>query len=238
MRKLVLVAVCVGMVASLAQAAFIVETHSSGKAYANFTYQDGTTPSYSIQCYAPGLIATNTAFGGNGTIDNYIFSYTPGVDADNTTFTAGDALGTHRIDPAATLVAEDQLASGLAGSGTGTYKVYISWPKTGNANAAGSLITITSDGADIVLNPIPQNGDPSFPATYTDIGAAGMDKWLCIGTVDLTAGNTYTVSQLANVASYVSQRSAGVMWEMVPEPTALVLLGLGSLLMVRRRRTA
>jgi len=32
--------------------------------------------------------------------------------------------------------------------------------------------------------------------------------------------------------------SGAAMFDMVPEPAALVLLGLGSLLMIRRRRTA
>ena len=235
MKKVVLMALCVGMVASLAQAAFIVETHTSGKAFANFASTSGV-PSYSIKCTAPGLQATNTAYGGNGTIDEWTYSYTPGVNADNTVFAVGDTLGTHRLDSSMVLTAENQLATGMVGGGSGTYKVFITWPTTGNANAAGSKITITSDGAPIELNPVSQNGDESFPATWTEVGNAGENKWLCIGTVQLTAGNTYKVVQLANATTFVSQRSGGVMWEMVPEPAAAVLLGLGSVLFARRRR--
>ncbi len=238
MRNLIVAGLAVAMLVSAAQAAFIVEPHSSGKAFANFSYLGPTgAPSYSTtKGTAPGLVATSSAFGGSGAAeDRYIFSYTPGVDADNTVFSAGDPLGTHKLEPTLNLVAEAQTATGLVGGATGLYKVYITWPKSGNVNTAGSTITVYSDGAPIELTPVSQNGDPAFSSTYTEVGAAGTNKWLCIGTVQLTAGVTYKVEQLALSLTYVSQRSAGVMWELVPEPATAMLLSLGGLFLRRRR---
>jgi len=219
-RNLVFVAMLAALVAPV-QAAFLVEAHSSGLANGNFSLGgDTTSVSASIPSVAYGLTATSSVFGGNGSAfgDTYIYSYTPGTDADNLPIPAGTDLG------------NGDLASGLVGGGDGLYNVYITWPETTNANAAGSKITVTSDGADIVLDPVNNNtggtGDP---------GASSA--WLLIGAdVTLTAGNTYTVSQVANYNSYVSQRSHGVMWEAVPEPFSVSLLGIGALALLRRRK--
>jgi hypothetical protein len=63
--------------------------------------------------------------------------------------------------------------------------------------------------------------------------------WNLLGTVQLTAGNTYTVTQTAPNTSFTSMRSGGVMWELqpIPEPATLSLaaLGLIGVLSVRRK---
>lgn len=217
-----------------AQAAFIVEADNAapaGKAFDHFsTPLPGGFSLSTVASTAVGLAGNQSAFGNPADAtgpDLYTFTYHLGIDPDNTVFAPGTALGTHRLDPGPTLVAEAQTASGLVGGLSGNYNVYITWPSSGNVNSAGSIVTVNGDGAPIVLNPVNQNGDPGFPATFTAMGDAGKNKWLKIGQVPLTAGNTYTVTMQANAATFVSQRVHGVMWELaVPEPSSLALVGL------------
>lgn len=200
--------------------AFIVEAHSSGLANENFA-SPYSEPRASIPSGALGLTATNSIFGGNELVpdkpDTYIYSYTPGVNVDNVFIASGTDLG------------NGDLASGLTGGESGLYNVYITWPGSSGTNPAGSLIEITNDGDTVVLNPVGQNlgqtGDPG-----------GSDAWLLIAEgISLTEGVTYKVTQVANVDSWVSQRSHGVMWEEVPEPGTMLLFGAGTLLLRRKR---
>ncbi len=200
----------------------------------NFSFGgDTTAASDSTPSAAVGLGLHQSIFGGNGVAfpDTYIMSYTPGTDADNYSPTVGSLLGS-------TTGFGTELASGIAGGGSGLYNVYITVPEASNVNVAGSKITVTGDGAPVVLDPMNLNNGGT--GVDLDPGAAfvggAINAWYKIGTVDLTAGSTYTLTMEANADSYVSQRLAGVMWEAIPEPTVLAMVGIGSALMWVRRR--
>lgn len=204
--QLVTLLVIIALITAGAQAAFMVEAHSSGMANGNFSYNwDGAISASSTPTpsEAYGVTATNSVFGGGAVapvMDTYTFSFTPGIDADNLPIPADTDMG------------NENLSSGLVGNGTGYYNVYITWPATTNADPAGCRITITSDGSDIVIDPINvNNGGTGSPG-------ANNGWYLIASDINLTAGNTYTVTQEANNNSYVSMRSHGVMWEAVSEP--------------------
>lgn len=219
-----------------AGAAFIVNAATSDS---NFSFGgDTTSASSSIASFAVG-VGGSSLFGGNGTAtDTYVFSYTPGTDADNFSPAAGSLLGS-------TTGFGTELASGVAGGGSGTYNVYWTTPETTNANAAGAIFTLESDGGDVVTAAL--NGNNGGTGADLDPGPAFVgganNAWLLIGTVTLTAGNTYTVTQEAVTPSFVSMRSAGIMWEAVasapeiPEPgSAILLAGMVGLGVLKRRK--
>ena len=217
MKKIQVIAllVMIALVTTGAQAALIVETHESGKAFANFS----GTPRYSTATSgAIGLTATSTAYGNTEDFpDTYVFSYTLGTDADNTAIAAGTDLG------------NGDLATGLTGGGSGFYNVYTSWPASTSVGGGPAIFTVTYDGGTVVTSWDQNTGMSGNPG--------GTDAWLLIAEgIFLSEGSTYTVTQDATSDAWTSMRSAGVMWEAVPEPATLALLGLGGLLLRSRRR--
>jgi hypothetical protein len=212
--QVVVLLVVIALITASVQAAFIVEPHTSGKAFANFA----GTPRYSVTFgTAIGLTATMSAYGSTAaeTDDTYVFTYTLGTDADNTVYAAGENLG-------------NNLASGLVGGGSSKYNVYATWPASASPGLMANM-TVTNDGAAVLSTWNQATGQSGSPG--------GTNAWLLIaGNVDLTAGNSYTVTQVANGSAWTSMRSAGIMWEAVPEPATMALLGFGGLLLRSRRR--
>ncbi|MEX2309032.1 MAG: PEP-CTERM sorting domain-containing protein [Pirellulales bacterium] len=238
------------------EAAFIVEADNvapAGKAFDHFSSLGHSLSSgFST---AAGLIGNQSAFGNPANAtgpDLYTLRYTPGPDVDNTVFATGALLGNSSAtdgDGAGAglpvYTTANQLATGLAGGGTGIYNVYFTTPSSTNVNPAGSLITVNNDGAPVELSPVVLNDGGTGPDEVAGVPYTGgaNNRWLNIATVHLTAGTTYTVTVRANAdpPDFVSQRTHGVMWEFVaiPEPSSFVLAALGLFgVFAARRRSA
>lgn len=215
------------------QAAFIVEPVPGGKALANYSWIGGAGGAARVNTTlggtAPGLSGTGShAWGGTVAPHVYQFSYTPGPDVDNTVYTPGLLLGDNYTVP--------NYATGLTGGGSGIYNVYATWVVSANIGSpttvANANFLVSSDGPLLTPPTVNQN-------TGMSGGPGGNAGWFYLGTVGLTAGNTYTVVLDPIVDNYVSVRMAGVMWEMVPEPSTLALAMVGGLLLfggIARRR--
>jgi len=204
---------------SAAQAGYLIEIDADGLDDGPVTYNthfsfggDTTTASSSVAGTAYGLIGGDSIFGGDGSAspDTYVFRYEPSVDVDNLVIPAGTDLG------------GGLLASGLSGGSPGLYAVYATWPFTENVSGGLTTFTATTAGDSFVFS-LDQNG--------------GGDQWYKLGEIFWTSG-PITVTQEAGANTFVSMRSAGVLFEVVPEPSTFALLGLGALSLAawRRRR--
>lgn len=216
-------------VAGTADAAFVIEPN--GKASSNFAAANATSDS--IAALAPGLTDdAASVFGG----EPYTYVYTPGADGDNTTFTSGTVLnGFANLN-----------ATGVPNGGAGLYNVYVTYPESGNNSDQPTIYTVDvdSDGTPEATDSYDQN------IASLDTGR-GIGLWELIGTVEVTDPlQQITVDISTTVPTdpftgepgtpgFVGARTAGVMFEAVPEPTSAVLLGLGGLgLLARRRRVS
>lgn len=232
----------VGSAGQSARAAFMVETRPGGKGFANFGL-GGNTTTIGTSTATSGAIGRTagigSVFGGDGTVsDTYVFRYTPGSNADNTAFPASTVLGSVTGFPG-----EGNVSSGMTGGASGTYRVYFTTPESLNVANPSSRFTIAQDGAPIVVDNVNLNTGGTGPDT--DPGSAFVgganNAWWLLGTVNLTAGTTYTVTQNSIGTSFVSQRAHGVMWELIPEPSGsglavLTVMLIGARLPARRRR--
>jgi hypothetical protein len=238
LRRILIALVVAVFCAGTVRAGFIVQPDKDGAKTGaisfntpNFTFGAGqTTASISgapgAHAATVGLQPGDDIFGGDhATNDKYVYSYTPGTSVENAVFSPGQNLGAGNS------------ATGLAGGVSGTYKVYATWITSSNI----------SDNGVTPTNYVASSDGPSATANYDQDedtnGAVVGDVWQLIGTVQLTAGTTYTVVQTAPNSSFVSMRSAGVMWELqpgdVPEPATATLIGLACVgLFTTRRRAA
>ena len=220
-------------VASNAEAAFIIGAHSSEKGFSNFTSTGGSA---SVPSAAVGLTGTNSWFGGSAVDpnpDTYTYSYTPGVDVDNTVYAPGSLLGSTTGFPG-----QGNLASGLAGGESGLYRVYFTTPSTTGISGGGTDFTLEQDGAPILVNDLNLNDGGTGPDTDPGpafVGGAN-NAWYLLGTVNLTAGTRYTVTQVAGANTFVSTRAHAVMFEAIPEPSSVALLSMAGIAALRRRR--
>lgn len=206
---------------TIAQAGYLIEIDTDAADDAVLTYNshfsfggDTTTASQSASSSAFGMTGGDSIFAGDGVNfpDTYVFSYDPGSDADNLVIPLGTDLGL------------GVAASGITGGNPGNYAVFATWPFT--ENVTGGLTTFTAATA----------GD-SFSVSL-DLNGTG-NQWVKVGEIVWSSG-PITLTQEAGANTFVSMRSAGVLFEPVaiPEPStfALGLLGVLALGLRSRKR--
>lgn len=205
------------LAATSAPAAFLIEPDIDGLDDTVLTFSpnfsfggDTSTASQSIAATSFGLTGGDSLFGGDGSafLDTYVYTYDPSSEADNLVLPAGTQLG------------DGDVGLGNVGGGPGTYRVYATWPFTENVSGGLTTYDVTTSG-DSFSTPLDQNGRGHV--------------WVLLGEIDYTSG-PITVSQQAGENTFVSMRSAGVMFELIPEPTSLALFGLGTLSLALTRR--
>lgn len=212
-----------------AQAAFIGEVDSDGLDDGVVTYSpnfafggDTTDAPASFASPAVGLSGGDSIFGGNGVNfpDTYLYTYTPAIDGDNAALAAGTPLND-----------DGDFASGSVAGAAGIYRVYATWPLINNTNTVTGGVTkfvLTGGGSPHFAEAIDQNTiNGTFDPADGKFYAGG--EWVLLGTALLDANTTYTLTQTSTSNTFISMRSAGVMFDYagasVPEPSAIALAG-------------
>ena len=207
-----------------AHAAFIIEVDTDGLDDGILTYHpnfsfggDTSAASQSNPSTAYGMTGGDSIFGGDGLLlpDTYVFTYDPSVDADNLAIPIYTALG------------DGNYASGLAGGQPGLYFVYATWPWTATVSGGDTRFVGATAGDGF--------------STDFDVNRGGDGTghfWYKVGEINWTSGPITVTQQPTAGNTFVSMRSAGLLFELetaVPEPSVIALLGLGMLLAAHRR---
>ncbi|MGL4512621.1 MAG: hypothetical protein ACRCT8_05975 [Lacipirellulaceae bacterium] len=228
--------------AQVASAAFIVETRSGGKGFANFAFGPNTTSASNSTATSPAFGVTpaiGSIFGGDApsgtttpTPDAYTFKYTPGTDADNL------------VIPVNTVLNDDGgFGFGMPGGISGTYRVYTTWPNTSNISTGNNPANFAlTDGAGTLFTAT-ANQDADSP------GGLPGSEWVFLGEVTLTGGTTYTLTQtntqvvvddgfgtVSYSNGFVSMRASAAMFQLVPEPASALMALCGLVALGARRR--
>ncbi|MGP1346716.1 MAG: hypothetical protein ACTS3F_08635 [Phycisphaerales bacterium] len=182
--------------AGVARSAYIIEIDIDGLDDGAIVYNpdfsfggDTTTASSSIACLAYGMTGGDSIFGGNGTAfpDHYSYRYSPFGQPDNIAIPAGTPLG------------QGNTATGAPGGVAGVYRVYAAWPFTQTVSGGPVQYTVATPG-DLFQVSIDQNNQG--------------DEWVLLGEITY-AGGHIVVTQRAGTNTFVSMRSAGVLFERV-----------------------
>ena len=189
--------------ASSANAAFIIEPN--GLASANYSAANATgnsTTAGSGTLMALGLTpGAASVFGG----EPYTYTYTPGVDGDNTVFSGGEILNS----------AAGLSASGIPAGSAGIYNVYLTYPQSANQGGQPAIYDIDVNG-DMTPD-VSSSYDQNIASLATGLG---IGLWEQVGQITVTDVNqpmTLTISP-STTPNFVGIRTAGVMFEPVPEP--------------------
>jgi hypothetical protein len=212
-------------------AAFIIEANGAlGAGNYAYTGPGGTAASLSstsignLPAVGDGTFFTlNHVFGGNGTTDEYTFTYSPAANGNNTTFAAGTIFNSLGAAP-------DLVSSGLTGGTAGIYNVYRIAPANPGISGGNTTYQLSVNGDLKVSQSIDQNA--ANLATGENIG-----RWELLGSVNLLNNtDTVTVTMTPDASTYVSMRASGIMFEPIPEPSVVAMLGIGFILLWVRRR--
>ncbi|MDF7826330.1 PEP-CTERM sorting domain-containing protein [Pontiellaceae bacterium B12227] len=228
------IVVIILLTAQTTLAAYIIEASDAagrlGEGNFAYTGAGGTAASYSTASAGqlpattdptPTFFSLRHAWGGNGTADEYTFTYSPLTDGDNTAFAENTIFN----------LPQNLRSTGLSGGDAGTYNVYRIHPGTPGVSGGLTTYSLFVNGALKTSESIDQNA-----ANLTS--GENIGRWELIGSVDLLNNtDTVTVTMTPDTSTYVSMRASGIMFEyVIPEPSVVALLGIGSVLMLIRRR--